>query len=135
MKSQDANVPRADYPPIAKGPGVLAIVVPVVAGLLWLTAAFQLLVIVPRFEKLFMDFKMKLPLLTEWLIRDAWWGAPAGLAFWTSIGIALCFSRRTRWLGLTLVVVAPLLFNLLVFLGICIPYVELVKAIGDAPPW
>jgi hypothetical protein len=115
------------------GPGAVAIVVAAVFGtLLWFTVAFQVLFIVPRFDKVFADFRLKLPLMTEWVIRDTWWFSLGCLL----VVLSLCISRRSRWAGIILLVVVPLIINLIIVAGLYFPYVALAEGLGgNAPQW
>ncbi|MBI2807354.1 MAG: hypothetical protein HYX68_20420 [Planctomycetes bacterium] len=84
--SQPATDPIGATPMPLRGPAMLGIVVAVVfALLLWLTVAFQVLLVVPRFERISRDFHLRLPWMAERVIHDTWWVASACLF--------LCFSR------------------------------------------
>src|SRR5258708_5228873 len=48
-------------------------VVFLVAAILWIVIAAELLFVVPQFERAFMDFQMKLPLATEAVIACSRW--------------------------------------------------------------
>jgi len=132
--SQAAGYPVeriADSP--TGGPGIVAISVAAAFGvLLWMTVGFQVLFIVPRFERIFLDFRMKLPYMTEWVISDTWWLASVCL-----LGILLlCISRQSRWAGIVLLVIAPLIINLIIVAGLYFPYVALAEGLGgNAPKW
>src|SRR5437763_647561 len=121
----DVPVERASSPPTS-GPGIVAIVIAAVsASILWAMVAFQILFVAPRCAKIFDDFRLKLPLVTEWVIRDAWWLAPVFL-----IGVlALCVSARTRWAGIVLLVIVPIILNLIMGAGLYFPYIALMEGL------
>jgi hypothetical protein len=131
--SHMADHPLDHAPPGPANGLFLPLVFGTVSLLLWLVVAFQLVFIAPHCEKTFTDFKMKLPLVTEWVLHHAWLGAPLALIFWTAISLLLMLSKRTRWLGLMLLIAIPLLFNLAILAGLGIPYWELLDALGGGP--
>lgn len=116
------------------GPSNLAMAVSgFFALVLWLAVAFQSLFIVPRFEKVFSDFKMRLPLATEWVMemtRGIWCIAPACLIAL----ILVCLIPRSRWVGFVLIVLLPLLLNLLIIASLYFPYAALVEGLGGNAP-
>ena len=131
--SQAANFPLERSATPATGPGIIAIVIGGAFGLvLWVTVGFQTFFIIPRFEKVFTEFRMKLPYMTEYVIRDTWWLAPVLL-----VGVLLlCVSARTRWAGIILLIVVPLIINLVIVAGLYFPYVALAEGLGgNAPKW
>ncbi len=122
-----ADMPANTPPP--GGPGVLIIVGASVAALLLsLAVVFQCLFILPMFEKTLADFKMKVPWFTERVLHDVWWVAPACLA----VAVLVCVPRGTRWVGLVLLVLVPLVINLLMLVSLCIPFMELVDGLAGA---
>jgi len=113
------------------GPSILVIAVLGIFSLaLWLAVAFQLVLIAPRFEKLFADFKLKIPWATERVLFDAWWIASACLG----AALLLCVARQSRWTGLILLVVLPLVINALIITSLYLPYAALVEALGGNAP-
>jgi hypothetical protein len=125
------NTPQHPVVPPTNGPGTLVITVLTVFSLpLWLAVAFQIVFIAPRFEKLFADFKMKIPLATELVIFDGWWIAPACLV----AALLLCVARQSRWTGLILLVVLPLVINVLIITSLYLPYAALVEGLGGNAP-
>jgi hypothetical protein len=125
------NTPQQPAPPPTRGPNILVIAVLAFFSLaLWLAVAFQLVFIAPRFEKLFADFSLKIPWATERVIFDAWWIAPACLV----ASLLLCVARPSRWTGLILLVVLPLLINVLIITSLYLPYAALVEGLGGNAP-
>jgi type II secretory pathway component PulF len=122
---------RASEPTVpTRSPSILAIAVcGFFAVVLWWGVAVQSHFIVPRFEKIFLDFKMRLPLATEWTVfvaRGIWWVAPACLV----ASILVCFIPRSRWVGLILLVLLPLLLNLLIIPSLFFPCMELLDGLN-----
>lgn len=130
--SNPADLPLSNAPQEQAAPlsGVVAFAI---AGgfslLLWLAVLFQTVFIVPFFAKTFLDFKMKLPLVTEFVLRDMWWFSLACLV--PSIGFAVVM--RPRWIGLSVLVLTPLAINLLIMLGVYFPYAELLEGLAGGP--
>ena len=125
------NTPQQPAAPPTSGPSILVIAVLGIFSLaLWLAVAFQLVLIAPRFEKLFADFKLKIPWATERVLFDAWWIASACLG----AALLLCVARQSRWTGLILLVVLPLVINALIITSLYLPYAALVEALGGNAP-
>ena len=125
------NTPQQPAAPPTSGPNILAIAVLAFFSLaLWLAVAFQFVFIAPRFEKLFADFKLKIPWATERVIFDGWWIAPACLV----AALLLCVARQSRWTGIILLVVLPLVINLLIIMSLYLPYAALVEGLGGNAP-
>ncbi len=106
---------------------IMFVLAGVLSFLLWLAVAVQLLVLVPRCERLFSDFRMKLPMVTERVIRDSRWAVPA-VALATLI-VCLALGRRSHWPWLVLLLLLPLVVNVLVGASLLIPYMELLTAL------
>jgi hypothetical protein len=96
----------------------------------WLGVAVLVVLIVPRFDRLFTDFKLRLPWITERVICDAWWVAPACLA----AAALSCVAKATRWAGLRLLIVAPLVIILLIVASLYFPYMALLEGLGGNAP-
>ena len=58
-------------PPAQSSNPLLLVVADVLSSLLWLGVIWQLVVFVPRCERLFGEFRMKLPMVTVWVINDS----------------------------------------------------------------
>ena len=124
------HVSQPSAPP-ARGPSIFAIAVASIFALVfWLFVAFQALFIVPRVEKTFLEFKMKLPLMTEWVMRDLWWFASASLI----ASILFCIIPRSRWIALIVLVALPLVLNLLIIASLYFPYTALMEGLGAHAP-
>jgi ABC-type polysaccharide/polyol phosphate export permease len=94
--------------------------------LLWVSLIVQLSVYVPRSEKMFDDFKMKLPHATVVTIHHAWWIVPALIV----ATLAVCLIARSRWCWLVLLLALPLALNVFVFLSMFLPQQMLLEALG-----
>src|SRR5947209_4939937 len=107
--SQAADLPieNTSAPP---GPLSSLFVVTTIVGssLLWLAGVFQTVFIVPRFEKMFLEFKMKLPLATEWVMRNGLWFVFVCLV----VAVAVSLVLRKPWAWLAVLVLLPVLINL-----------------------
>jgi hypothetical protein len=130
--SHAANLPRDDAPlPPPRGPGmVFLVIVGALAIVLWFALAYEIVLVLPRFEKLFAEFHMRLPWFTERVIYDAWWFAPLCLL----VVLFTCMGKRTRWLGLLLLIALPIVLGLLILTALYVPYTELVEALGGNAP-
>lgn len=127
--NQDASLPLPHFPePVApRRDPVLIVVCGVMSLVLWMLVVAQFLVFVPKFENLASEFRMKLPWLTEWVIRDAGWCVPAILV--VAIVACLALGRRSSWPWLFVLILLPLFLNLLVGLSIYFPYMELLEGL------
>jgi hypothetical protein len=123
----DQPLPGNSTPP---GRNVVVVIYAVCSALLWLTVAFQIVFIVPRFERIFTEFGLRLPWMTERVIRDAWWIALVCLI----VLLFGCMGQRTRRFGIVLLVVVPLALNLLILVSLYLPYTALVEALGGNAP-
>lgn len=127
--AQEPHLP-ADHtptPPPAPNP-LLLVVSGVLSFLLWLPVVGQLVFIVPRCERSLGEFKMKLPLLTEWVIRDSRWAVPAI----TIVTLLVCigFGRRSPWPWVFLLFLLPLVINVVVGTSLLIPFMGLIEGLG-----
>lgn len=122
--------PNLDQPaPAASPPDLLLIGVSgVVSFLLWLPVVAQLVFVVPRFERTFGEFKMKLPLLTELVIHHSRWAVPA-IAI-AALLVCISLGRRSRWPWLVLLFLLPLVINVLIGVSLYFPYMELLDGLG-----
>jgi type II secretory pathway component PulF len=110
---------------------LLVVVLILLSTVLWVAAAVQVLFVLPRFEKLFNDFAMKIPFVTEQVIRQSWWVAPT--CFFVA-GVT-CFTTRSRWVRRICLILAPLILNLLMGMSLYFPYTALVAGLGGRNPW
>jgi type II secretory pathway component PulF len=114
--------------PAASPPNLLLMVVSgVLSFLLWLAVVVQFVFLVPRFERLFGEFKMKMPLLTEWVIHHSRWAVPA-IAI-TALLVCISLGRRSRWPWLFLLFLLPLVINVLVGVSLYFPYMVLLDGL------
>lgn len=125
--SPQADLPRRD---VSRS---RAIVVTVIAAsaFLWLLAIFQMLFVVPRFEKTFAEFRMRVPYVTEIVIRHGTWFVPVCLL----MAIAVCWMRRSNLMWVLLLVLLPFFLNLVVAGSYYFPYRALASAMGWWMPW
>ncbi len=126
-----------------KSDSLAALPAVVIHGALWIGLVTVLLRIVPRYKRVYADFGMKLPLLTEWLIDIS----DLMLEFWPLLivvmavflalngGISfLLYSYRSLrwayWLWFTFMALLPLGAGFLVALGIWEPLTELYEGLS-----
>jgi hypothetical protein len=129
--SHAADLPLDNASTLKRGPSIFAMAVAgIFALVLWLVVAFQVFFVVPKFEKTFLEFKMKLPLMTEWVIRDLWWFASACLI----ASILFCVIPRSRWAALIVLVALPLVLNLLIIASLYFPHAALMEGLGAHAP-
>jgi hypothetical protein len=115
-------------------PGVLALV----HGAAWVALVLVLLLVVPRYDKMFKDFGLKLPLLTEmvvaasrWVVRYWYVLVPAGvvlLALDAAVLHGLRLAPATRilsWLWFLLILAGTLVALLVVWLAVAHPMAKL----------
>lgn len=81
--TQETPLPSDRTPAPAPQPRnpVVIVAVGILSVLLWLAVAVQLVIFVPKAERLFDEFKMKVPALTEWVIAYGRWHVPAIACF------------------------------------------------------
>jgi hypothetical protein len=94
--------------------------------LLWLTVCFQTLFVVPRFDRLFDEFRMSLPWITELVTRHSWWLAPGLIA----ASILACTLVRFRWVWIMVLLVLPTIVNLTMIASLYFPYIELMGGLA-----
>src|SRR5712664_1150432 len=93
--------PLLEKPPptTTKSRNVVAIVFFVtLAIVLWLVVAYLVLFVAPRFARRFADFRMLIPVQSEWVVHEAWWIAPVCLV----AALLCCIARPSRRIGLAL---------------------------------
>ena len=128
--SYQAGLPsdRAPEPPAPPLNPLLMVVSFVLSFLLWLTVVCQYVFIVPRVERLFGDFRMKLPWLTEQVLHHYRWAVPAITVAAFLVCIAL--GRRSSWPWLFLLILLPLIINVLVGVSLYFPNMELLDGLS-----
>ena len=95
------------------------------SSLLWLGSVVQTFFIMPRFEKMFFDFRMRLPWSTEWALRNGSWFVPACLV--GAVAVSLLVRKRLGWV--VVLILLPVLLNLALFLSYFLPYYELLQGL------
>lgn len=93
---------------------------------LWLGVVGQLVFYVPRSQDLFDEFKMKLPSMTDLVIRHFWWMVP-GLIVAT---LAACLVSRSRLAWLVLLLALPIFLNVVIFFSMYLPTQALLEGLN-----
>jgi type II secretory pathway component PulF len=113
---------------------VITVLLLLLAFLPWLAPGLELLLVVPSYERTFAEFKVKLPLATEWVINASRWFA----RYWyVAVLIALALAPlvstvfvlvrhqlRSRWLSVVcwlLVLLPPIVLAVLVAVALYLP--------------
>ena len=107
---------------------LLIVVAGLLSMLLWLTVVGQLVFFVPRVEQLFVEFRMKMPWLTQHVIHDCRWAVPAVTIATFVACIAL--GKRSRWAWPFLLILLPFLINVLVGVSLYFPYMALLDGLS-----
>jgi hypothetical protein len=81
----------------------------------------------PRTESLMLSFKMRLPVMTEVLMRQSWWMLPVVAI----IAFLFCLGIRKRWAWNFSLIVLPLLLNVFVLVSLYLPTMELAIGLQD----
>jgi hypothetical protein len=123
--SHDADLPLDHSPKPAAPPRdpLLIVVAGLLSLLLWSAVVAQYVWIVLWVERLFVEFKMKLPWLTQHVVHEGKWAVPAITIATLLVCIAL--GKRSRWAWPFLLILLPLMIN--VFLGVSLyfPFLEI----------
>src|ERR1043166_3370351 len=130
----DTTAPEPPKPSI-----VLTVIIVLAALVLWLVAIGELVWMVPFFERMFADFKMRLPDSTEAIIGASRWCVKYFLVLplvFTILAVAVAVSTwlirhmaRKRWLGWVwsaAMLVVPALVAFAILLFCYLPYVKLL---------
>src|SRR6266545_1849362 len=112
----------AEQPPARSSYVFESIVIPV-SVLIWLFVLLQMLFVVPRFQKLYGDFRMRVPMNTQLIMDHAWWLA----AIVMLASFLLCVPVRSRWGWLILLLGVPKIANLSIFLNLWVPYLRVLQ--------
>src|SRR5262249_45953662 len=129
--------------PATRSAGYSAAVMTAIHLMAWMPLFILFFFVVPRSKKIFADFGMKLPWITESIIdisdtmRDFFWFLPiivAG-AFVADAAILFLLRRDDRWrllswLPFLLLLVVPLVGCAIVWLGLELPMVELTEGLS-----
>jgi hypothetical protein len=127
----DQPLPAAAAPPTQSGAVAWKVILAVVAVTLWLGVAWQVVIHIPRAERIFAEFHMRVPVATELVIRFGQWAIPV-LAV---TSLLVCLIVRQRWAWLWLLIVLPAFTNGAVFLSLYVPYSRLIEGLGGAAHW
>ena len=118
-----------EAPPRELGPLFAATVISF-SVLLWLIVVFQAAFLMPKCEKIFSDFKMRTPWLTEQMMHSIWWVTPL-LMFGSFFP---CAFVRSRGAWLILLIGFPVFVNLSVMVNLFFPYLKLLEGLdGNVP--
>lgn len=131
--TQEAHLPLDPTPaPTAPQFNLLLMVVSgILSLLLWLAVVGQLVFFVPGLERLSGEFRMQMPLLTQWVIRSSRWAVPTIAV--AALAVCIGLGRRSPWPWLFLLFLLPLVINLLVGVSLCFPYLVLLDGLSGAP--
>ena len=122
-----ADLPLHPAPPTPPANLLLMVVSGIVSLFLWLGVIGQFTLAVPRFARVSGDFRMKLPLLTEWVVHQGWWIVFAVAI--ASLFVCLGVGRRSLWPWLFLLFLLPLAVNAVVGASLYFPYMDLLEGL------
>ena len=132
----NAAEPAPEQPTSATGWRVGGIVMLVPSALLWAAAFVQVIFVVPRIERIFLDFKMILPDATQLVFsRGVPWTLIA-FVVWVALACAsmiLCRNQHHARVLLALLILLglmPLLFNLFLAASLYLPLMDLLEGLG-----
>jgi len=126
-----------------RGPSVAGALLAIFGGLLWLIPTALVVLVVPKFVKIFEDSGAELPTATQAVITVAWavsaWWPLVALVWLAVVGglVALCEKVRARWpvvlagmfAGLSLLGVGVGTFLMVVVLFV--PLVEMIELMSQ----
>ena len=126
-----SNQPPLDQVPSTSSRAIIALLC-TVGVVLWAVVGYLTFVSVPRGERLFTEFRMMIPLLTEFVIRFAFFAVPL-LAVMTLI---MCVFLRHRLAWLWFAVGLPILLGGLIFISLYLPITKLLQGLwGTTAGW
>ena len=118
---------------------VLTVILISLAGVAYLISVAELMFVVPRFERVFLDFKLKLPLSTEWTISVSrfavkYWYLPV-LVFPIAVGVIFSWMRYRIGNRVLLVIfgslfVVLLVANVFLWISLILPERALLEGLG-----
>jgi len=112
----------------------------VLDAVFWFVLPYQLIMTVPKFKRVFDDFGLKVPMLTEavvsvsmWFV-DYWWVIFLPFLIFLAIIVVigfLCRNRSSKWFWLWwLFTIGPaIVLNLIVLYAVEGPYMELMEGL------
>lgn len=119
--------------PDAPAPGIgvgFAVATIACSLLIWSVSAFQIIFVIPRFEKIFNDFRMALPMSTRMVMEYSLWIVIVVMFF----SFLMCGLVRTRLLWIGFLIVVPIMANLSIFINLYYPYMKLLEGLGGQLP-
>jgi hypothetical protein len=93
---------------------------------LWSVAAFQIVFVIPRFVKIFADFRMSVPIVTQIVIDHSMWIVPVMML----VTFMLCAVVRSRWLWILLLIGVPVFVNLAIIVNLYYPQMLLLEGLA-----
>ena len=100
-------------------------IIAVFSALCWLLVFGQLLVLAPKAEQMFGEFKARTPWLAERVMRDGLWVVPVIMTI--AFLVCLLMKKRAAW-GFALLVL-PLLINVVISLSLFVPTLALLDGL------
>lgn len=136
--TQPAAISRSQEPvasPPARAHRIAISVLLGVSWVLWSTVAWEVFFLVPAIHRVFNDFRMRIPWLTELVLLHAWWFVPAYAFLTLLVCIGLVYFRQRSLLGwVFLLIVLPSIIGVLLFAVLWIPYAQLIEGVTRRPP-
>lgn len=125
----DPPLTRKDHESLERPMGPVFVIVSIVLSvLLWSVAAFQIVFVIPRFVKIFNDFRMAVPVATQIVIDHAIWIVPTIML----ATFLWCAITRSRWLWILLLIMTPILVNLAILINFYHPLLLLLEGLAGA---
>ena len=125
---------QPDQPPPAQPRGSIALTVlqVAVAIVCWFVAAWLTFISIPRGARLFAEFHMAIPMITELVVRFGQIAVPI-LAITSFL---VCLKVRRRWAWLWFILVLPTFIATAVFVSLYLPITKLLVAMwGSTDGW
>jgi hypothetical protein len=105
-----------------------------VAAVLWLGVGAQIIILVPRFKKIFGDFHMRIPIAAEFIVDFVWWVVPVYTVLALAVCVGLVWRRKSAgWGWLFVFVLLPFVLNVLLFVPLWIPFAALFEGLTRRP--
>ncbi len=123
------RVADPDAPAPGMGPG-FAVGTVVFSLLLWSVTAFQIVFVIPWFQKTFNEFRMAIPWHTRMIMEHTLWIVAISMF----LSFLLCGLIRVRWLWIVFLIVLPIMANLSIFVNLYYPYMKLLEGLGGQLP-
>lgn len=115
------------HPPYSTRTILLFAAIALFAAMAWCGVVFQLMIFVPRSAKLFADFRMRLPYLTELVLQQGWLLA----AIAALVAFGCCLAIRRNWAWSFLLLLLPMMLNVFILVSLYLPTMYLVIGLQD----